>query len=150
MLRHWYRAERDPWIRTRLHLLWRVRAGDTVVAAAAHLGVPERTAHRWLAQYRTGGRAALDRARRAGHGGRSRLTAAQWDAVRTHLRAGTTRTAAQLAAWLVATFNVQYRVDGLRRALRRHRIRLKVPRPISDRADRAAQAAWKRGGSRPG
>jgi transposase len=150
MLRHLYRAARDPRVRTRLHLLWRVRAGETVVAAAAQVGVPVRTAHHWLARYRAAGRGALCDTPRPRGGARSRLTDAQWDAVRAHLRAGTTRTAAQLAAWIAATFQVQYHLAWLRVALRRRRLRLKVPRPISDKADRAAQAAWKKGGSPPG
>src|SRR5262249_28578826 len=148
-LRQLYRAERHPAVRTRLQLLWRLRAGDRVTEAAAHVGVSERAAHGWLARYRRGGLGSLRAAPGRGRGRRfaSKLTAAQWEQVRDHLRAGTTRTAAQLARWIAATFDVRYTAPGLCRALRRHRLRVKVPRPRHAKADRAAQAAGKGGAS---
>jgi hypothetical protein len=42
MLRLGYLQERDPRVWMRLHLLWRVRAGDWLKAAAEHAGVSER------------------------------------------------------------------------------------------------------------
>ena len=143
-----YRAARDPTVRVRLHLLWRVRAGDTVKAAATAVGVSRRAAGQWLARYRQAGLAPLCTTGR-GPGRRfvSKLTPAQWADVHDHTRQGTTRTVRQAAAWIAATFGVAYRDTGLRRALRRQRLRLKVPRPRSDKADRARQEAWKKGGS---
>src|SRR5439155_12215089 len=54
-----YRAARDPTVRVRLHLLWRVRAGDPVKVAAATVGVSPRAAVHWLARYRQAGLAPL-------------------------------------------------------------------------------------------
>jgi transposase len=143
-----YRAERDPTVRVRLHLLWRVRTGDTVTAAAVAVGVSLRAATQWLARYRAAGLAPLCTTGR-GPGRRfpSKLTPAQWEQVRAQTRQATTRTVRQAVAWIAATWGVRYRETGLRRALHRHRLRLKVPRPRSNKADPARQAAWKRGGS---
>jgi transposase len=69
----------------------------------------------------------------------------QWEAVRAHLRAGTTRTIDPPRKWMQREFGVVWSYDGLRKALRRERIRLKVPRPRHEKTDRAVQAAWKTG-----
>jgi len=142
-----YRAAQDPTVRVRLHLLWRVRAGDTVTAAASTVGVSLRAAKQWLARYRQAGLAPLCTTGR-GPGRRfpSKLTPAQWAQVRDRTRQGTSRTVRQVAAWIEATLGVKYRETGLRRALHRQRLRLKVPRPRSNKADPARQQAWKKGG----
>lgn len=149
MLRLRYLRARDPRVRTRLHLLWRVRVGDHLKEAAAHVGVSERTAQLWIAQYRATGLRVLAAPRRHAGGRRSPLSADQWEQLRAHLREGTTRTAAQLAQWVQQTFGVRYRPRSLRYAVHRHRIRLKVPRPRHAKSDPDAQTAWKKGGSRP-
>lgn len=149
MLRLRYLRARDPRVRTRLHLLWRVRAGDRLKEAAVHVGVGERTAQQWIAQYRATGLRGLAAPRRHAGGRRSPLSEAQWEQLRAHLREGTTRTSAQLTHWVQQTFGVSYRPKSLRFALHRQRIRLKVPRPRHAKSDPAAQAAWKKGGSRP-
>jgi transposase len=144
-----YRAERDPAIKPRLQLLWRVRAGDTLDAAAAALGVGERSAWRWVDGYRRRGLAGVRMPRACGKGRASKLDAAQQQQLRDHLAQGTTRTAAEACAWVAATFGVTYSPHGFDRVLRRLRARPKLPRPISDKADPAAQAAWKGGAWAP-
>jgi transposase len=147
MLRLRYLREKDPLVRTRLQLLWRVRRGDRLKEAAEHVGVSERAAQKWIAQYRTAGLRPINAPRRHGGGRTSPLSDAQWDQLRERLRGGTTRTAAQLVAWVRTAFGVSYRPDSLRYALHRHRIRLKVPRPRHIKSDPDAQEAWKKGGS---
>lgn len=147
MLRLRYLRARDPQVRTRLHVLWRVRAGDRLKEAAAHVGVSERAAQLWVAYYRATGLRRLLAPRRHGGGRRSPLSTAQWEQLRVHLREGTTRTVAQLADWVHKSFGVRYRPKSLRYAVHRHRIRLKVPRPRHAKSDPDAQTAWKKGGS---
>lgn len=150
MLRLRHLRARDPRIRTRLHLLWRVRVGARLKEAAERVGVGERTAQTWIAQYRATGLRVLAAPRRHGGGRRSPLSAEQWEQLRAHLREGTTRTAAQLARWVHETFGVRYQPRSLRYAVHRQRIRLKVPRPRHAKSYPDAQTAWKKGGSRPG
>jgi len=142
-----FRAERDPALRLRVQALWRIRAGDTIVDAAARVGVTERTARAWVARYRAGGLAALRTQSRPPPPPPSHLTADQWQAVRDHLRTGTPRTVAQLRAWIAAQWQRAYTIEGLRRALHRERMRRKVPRPRHVKTDRAVQTAWKKGGA---
>src|SRR5437762_4493202 len=140
-----YRAATDPLIKPRLHALWLLRTGQRMSQAAPVVGFVYRTVQKWLGQYRRRGRAGVLQAVRPPPPPPERLTPAQWDAVRAQLRAGTTRTIAQLQRWMRREFAVTWSYNGLRKALRRHRIRLKVPRPRHEKTDRAAQDAWKRG-----
>ena len=147
MLRHIFRSERDPFVRQRLQFLWRVRVGDSLTAASEQVGVSDRTGRRWIQVYRQSGLSGLGRPRIHGGGSGSKLTPEQWKAVRAHLITGNCRTTLQVAVWIRETFGVQYQRESLYKALQRHRIRLKVPRPRSDKANRALQDAWKKGGS---
>lgn len=143
-----YRAATDAAVKPRLHALWLLRTGKTMAAVAPLVGFVYRTVQDWVARYRAGGRAGLATTLAPPPPPPSHLTPAQWDEVRQHLRAGTTRTVDQLRHWMARTFGVTWSYEGLRKALHRERIRLKVPRPRHEKTDRAAQAAWKKGGSR--
>lgn len=143
-----YRAAVDPAIKPRLHALWLLRTGMTMAAVAPLVGYVYRTVQDWVARYRADGRAGLTTTPAPPPPPPSHLTPAQWDEVRQYLRAGTTRTVDQLRQWMARTFDVTWSYEGLRKALHRERIRLKVPRPRHEKTDRAVQAAWKKGGSR--
>ena len=143
-----YKAEVDRHLRLRWHVLWRARAGATLTETARVVGVGPRSARRWLAHYRAGGLDALRDHRPRGPGRAPRLDAAQQQQLRDHLAEGTTRTAAAARRWIGETFGVTYSRKGIDLALARFAARLKVPRPISDKAHPAAQAAWK-GGALP-
>ena len=142
-----YRAEHDPARKPRLQALWLMRTGHRMVEAAAAVGFTYRAVQKWLDHYRQRGRPGLATVARppppAEH-----LNDAQWEQVRDHLRKGTTRTLEMLRRWIRAQFHVDWSYSGLRKALHRHRIALKVPRPRHEKTDRAAQQAWKKGGSR--
>jgi transposase len=145
MLKRCFRAERDPVVRLRLQFLWRVRLGDSLAAAAALVGVSDRAGRAWIRRYRQGGLEALRRKQTRRHRFASKLTEEQWEQLRAHLQKGTCRTAAQIAVWIEENFGVRYHRNSLYVALARRRIRLKVPRPRSNKAALAAQAAWKKG-----
>src|SRR5262245_29488835 len=124
-----YRAATDPLVKPRLHALWLLRTGHRMSQVAPSVGFVYRTVQEWRGPYRRRGRAGVVQAVRPPPPPPERLTAAQWEAVRAQLRTGTTRSIAQLARWMRRTFEVTWSYDGLRKALRRQRIRLKVPRP---------------------
>lgn len=143
-----YRAERDVERRKRLGALWRVRLGDRVGDAARLAGVGERTVFRWLGWYRAAGLAGMLR-RVPGHGARGqphRLSAAQQAGLVAQCAAGQFRTCEEARAWVATAYGVAYRPGGFPTTLRRLGVRPKVPRPMAEQADPAAQEAWRLGG----
>ncbi len=146
-----YRAAEPIAARKRLQALWLVRSGQSARAAAHQTGVGERTVVRWLGWYRQGGLGAV-LARVPGHAATGTpcwLTAEQQRAVVAEAARGRFRTYAEAQAWVHEQYGVPYSYQGLYAVLVRLGVRPKVPRPRAEQADPRAQAAWKRGGSRP-
>ena len=54
-LKEAYQSQTDINVRTRVHLLWLVRGGWQITAAAEAVGVHYRSAQRWIEWYREGG-----------------------------------------------------------------------------------------------
>lgn len=143
-----YRAERDVERRKRLGALWRVREGDRIPAAGRLVGVGSRTVDRWLGWYRTDGLPEVLR-RVPGHGAVGqphRLTPAQQAELLEHVERGEFRTYEQARAWVEAKYGVVYRPGGFYNSLHRLSVHPKVPRPVAEKADPAAQEAWRQGG----
>jgi transposase len=143
-----YRAERDVERRKRLGALWRVRAGDRIPDAGRVVGVGSRSVDRWLGWYRTGGLSEVLR-RVPGHGAVGqphRLSAAQREELLAHVGRGEFRTYEEARAWVEAEYGVGYRPGGFYTALHRLGVRPKVPRPVAEKANPAARAAWRAGG----
>jgi transposase len=143
-----YRAERDVERRKRLGALWLVRRGDRVGDAGRLVGVGERTVFRWLGWYREAGLAGVLQ-RVPGHGSRGathRLTAEQQRALLARAGRGEFRTFEDARTWVRETYGVAYRPGGMWSALHRLGVRSKVPRPVAEKANVAAQEAWKQGG----
>ena len=143
-----YRAERDVERRKRLGALWQVRCERRVAEAGRLVGVGERTVFRWLEWYRAEGLDGVLR-RVPGHGARGaphRLTAGQREALLERAGQGDFRTFEEARAWVEGTYGVAYRPGGFWSALHRLGVHPKVPRPVAEKADPAAQEAWKQGG----
>jgi transposase len=143
-----YRRERRADVRPRLHGLWLVRAGRSAREAAEVLGVHERTVTRWLGWYREGGLAAVEGRHAGGQGAPSYLTTEQRAALADEVATGRFRTAAEIRAWVAERWGVAYTEGGMYALLQRLGCAPKVPRPVHEKADAAAQARWKKGGSR--
>jgi transposase len=143
-----YRAERDVERRKRLGALWRVRLGDRVADAGRLAGVGERTVFRWLGWYRAEGLVGVLR-RVPGHGAVGqphRLSPEQRAGILARCAQGGFRTFEEARAWVQAEYGVAYRPAGFYTSLHRLGVRPKVPRPLAERADPAAQEAWRSGG----
>ena len=134
-------------MRARVHGLWLVRAGRSARAAAAVLGVHERTVTRWLGWYRAGGLAAVEGRHAGGQGAPSLLTAEQRAALAGEVATGRFRTAAEIRRWVQERWGVAYTEGGMYALLARLRCGPKVPRPVHAKADHRAQARWKGGAS---
>lgn len=146
-LKRRYRAAADGRRRMRLQGLWLLRQGQPVDAVATAVGVHRRTVERWVDWYRhEGGLTGVLAHRQGGYGQPARLTADQQEQVATEVATGRFATAAAIGAWIAETYGVAYRPGGVYDLLGRLRCHPKVPRPLHERADLAAQAAWKKGG----
>jgi transposase len=143
-----YRRERRADVRPRLHGLWLVRTGRTTREVAEVLGVDERTVQRWLAWYRAGGLAPLEERHASSQGAPSFLTVEQRAELADEVATGRFRTAAEIRQWVRERWDVEYTEGGMYALLTRLRCAPKVPRPVHEKADRLAQARWKKGGSR--
>ncbi|HEX2185110.1 MAG TPA: helix-turn-helix domain-containing protein [Chloroflexota bacterium] len=147
-----YQAERDGRLVRRWQALWHLRRGKSLAEVAALVGVAYRTVQAWVGWYRAGGLAEV-----AGHarGGLRRpivepLTPEQQAALVQQARAEGFATVKQAIAWGQQQWGVTLSEDQMRRQFARLQLRAKLPRPISDRADPAAPAAWRKGGSPSG
>ena len=141
-----YRSEADGKRRMRLQGLWLLRTGQSVDEVAAVVGVHRRTVERWVDWYRhEGGVAGVLVHRQGGVGQPARLTAAQQEQVAAEVATGRFRTAAEIGQWLATTFGVSYQPGGVQHLLGRLRCHPKVPRPLHEQADLAAQERWKKG-----
>jgi transposase len=103
---------------------------------------------RWLEWYRAGGLAAVEGRHAGGQGAPSLLTAEQRAALAEEVATGRFRTAAEIRAWVAERWGVAYTEGGMYALLQRLGCAPKVPRPVHEKADTAAQARWKKGGSR--
>ncbi len=142
-----YRGEPDLARRKRLQVLWQVRRGVPAHEAAQEAGVGVRTVTRWLDWYRQDGLAAVLR-RVPGHGARGsagRLTPEQTAQLLEQTRQGRFRTYDDARQWVAETLDVHYSYQGMYSVLARLSVHPKVPRPMAEKADAAAQASWKRG-----
>lgn len=145
-----YRTEPDAAVQPRLHALWLLRDGTRQVGEVAQvLGVNYRTVQRWVAWYREGGRMAVRAHRLGGPGMTAWLTPAQQEQVASEVAIGRFHNGLAIRTWVEATFGVSYTEGGMYSLLERLGCSPKVPRPVHEKADQAAQAAWKKGGSPP-
>ena len=147
-LRERYVVERDVERRKRLQALWLVRRGDAPAGAGRLAGVGARTVERWLGWYRGGGIDEVLR-RVPGHGtvGPARRLGAEQERLLVAACAeGRFRTCDEAREWVASEYGVAYRPCGFWTVLARLVVHPKVPRPVAEKSDPAAQEAWRQGG----
>ena len=148
-----YRAARDPVERTHFQLVWLVAAGRTCAAAAEAAGYCVDWVRAIVTRYNAGGPGALGDRRHANRGARPLLTAAQQEELRAALGGpapdGGLWTGRAVAEWIGERVGRPVHEARGWEAMTRLGFRPLRPRPREERADPAAQAAFKKGGSRP-
>jgi transposase len=146
-----YLVERDGRLVRRWQALWLLRQGRSMQEVAATVRVAYRTIQEWVGWYRTGG---LDEVARRHHGGLRRtivepLTPDQRAVLVRQASTAGFATVKAAIAWTAEELGVRLTDHQMARQFRQLGLRSKLPRPISDRADPAVQATWKKGGSPP-
>jgi transposase len=142
-----YQKEKHVARRTRLQALWLLRRGQRIADVAEVVGVHGRTVQDWIAWYRQGGLSEVLRRVRGYHvqGKAPYLNAVQQKALVARVALGDFRTVWDVRSWVEARWGVGYSYDGMYDLMRRHKLRLKVPRPYAEKRSLEAQSAWKRG-----
>jgi transposase len=142
-----YQKEKHPQRRTRLQALWHLRSGKRMQEVVEIVGSPYRVIQRWVAWYRHGGLEEVLK-RVSGHGAKgvsAYLNEVQQRALVARVALGDFRTVWDVLDWVEARWGVTYSYDGMYSLMKRHKLRLKVPRPQSAKASPEKQAAWKKG-----
>jgi len=143
-----YKREQHPQRRTRLQVLWQLRSGKRIADVVESVGVSYRAVQQWAAWYRAGG---LEKVLQhiTGHASRGAtpyLNAKQQRALAARVEMGDFKTVWEVVQWVENRWGICYSYKGMYSLMKRHRLKLKVPRPQSEKADPAQQTAWKKGG----
>ncbi len=148
-----YRRARDPVARSHWQIVWLLARGEPTAAVARATGYTENWVREVAKRYREGGPNALGDRRHANPGAAPLLSPAQQEELRAVLGGpapdGGCWTCRTVAAWMAARLG---RPVGEVRGweyLRRLGFTPQRPRPREVRADPEAQAAFKRGASKP-
>jgi transposase len=148
-----YRQERDSVARTHWHILWLVAQGHRCPHVAALVGYSVEWVRTVVHRYNTAGPAGVGDRRHANPGAAPLLASEHRDALREAVGGpapdGGLWTGRKVAAWMSAQLG---RPVGEQRGweyLRRLGFTPQRPRPRATRADPDAQAAFKKGGSKP-
>jgi transposase len=148
-----YRRARDPVERSHWQIVWLLARGEPTAAVGRATGYSVNWVREVAKRYREGGPAALGDRRHANPGAAPLLAPAEQAALRAALAGpapdGGLWTGRKVAAWMGERLG---RAVGEQRGwewLRRLGFTPQRPRPAETRADPDAQAAFKKGGSRP-
>jgi transposase len=149
-LKQRYQAERNGQNRRRLHALWLLRQGRTLVEVCEIIGVHYRTMQEWLAWYRQGGIDEVVAHRHGGHSAQERRLSTEQEAeLKRKADAGEIRSITDGVKWAQESYQVTYTYWGMRHVFHRLHLKLKVPRPRNPKASAEEQEAWKKGGLAP-
>lgn len=142
------RQQKDARLLLRGQILWLAKQGQTAPQISQTLGVSRRQLQHWVRQYNAHGWDGLADRR---HGGNQRrLSDAQEQQIQDHLdqqaqdpHAGVRR-AEDLRQWIQQQFGELYSLPGLYNLLHRLGYSCLMPRPRHQKADPAAQEAFKK------
>lgn len=148
-----YRSARDPVARSHFQIIWLLAQGRSTTEVARVTGYSVGWVREVGRRYREDGPSGLGDRRHANPGAPALLTPAQQADLRTALSGpapdGGLWTCRSVAAWMAATLGRPVAEVRGWEYLRRLGFTPQRPRPRETRADPAAQAAFKKGGSKP-
>jgi transposase len=146
-----YRGAEDPVARSQWQLVWLLAQGMPTAAVARVTGYGARWIQEVARRYRDGGPAAIGDRRRGNPGAPPLLDGAQQERLRAALAGpapdGGRWTCRSVAHWMSQTLGRPVSPQRGWEWMRRLGFTPQRPRPRATRADPAAQAAFKKGGS---
>lgn len=149
-----YRQTRDPVERSHWQIIWLLSSGHPAMTVAEVTGYSVNWVRELGRRYRRDGPPGLDDRRHRNPGGRPLLDAAGQQALAVALTGpapdGGLWTGRQVATWMSAYLGRPVSPQRGWEYLRQLGFTPQQPRPTASQADPAAQAAFKKGGSRPG
>jgi len=141
-----FREAKQASVALRWQALWKCRLGGKPADVARELGVSAYSVRQWLHWYGEAGESALEERHRGWRKGRPRgirLSPELQAGLRAQVKAGQIRTVKDAVRW-AAERGVQYSEGGMKKLMYRLGFSWQVARPRSEKADAAAQAAWKK------
>lgn len=148
-----YRRARDPVARSHWQIIWLLAHGTPTAEVAQVTGYSVNWVRELARRYREDGPSGLGDRRHANPGAAPLLNLAQQEELRTALAGpapdGGLWTCRKVATWIGAAIGRPVAEVRGWEYLRRLGFSPQRPRPRETRADPAAQAAFKKGGSRP-
>ncbi len=148
-----YRRARDPVERSHWQIVWLLARGEPTAAVCRATGYSPNWVREVARRYRAGGPAGLGDRRHGNPGAAPLLTAAHQEALRAALAGpapdGGLWTCRKVADWIGERIGRPVAEARGWEWLRRLGFSPQRPRPREARADPEAQAAFKKGGSRP-
>jgi transposase len=148
-----YRRARDPVARSHFHIVWLLATGTPTAEVARVTGYSVTWVREVAGRYRAGGPDALGDRRHTNPGAAPLLDAAQQARLREALAGpapdGGLWTGRKVGAWMGELLGRAVAEQRGWEWLRRLGFTPQRPRPAETRADPAARAAFKKGGSRP-
>jgi transposase len=148
-----YRRARDPVLRSHYQIVWQLARGEPTAAVCRATGYSPNWVREVARRYREEGPPGLGDRRRGNPGGAPLLGAAQQAELRAALAGpapdGGLWTGRKVAGWMAARLGRPVAEQRGWEYLRRLGFTPQRPRPRETRADPEAQAAFKKGGSRP-
>ncbi len=148
-----YRRARDPVARSHWQIIWLLAQGESTAAVAGSTGYSVTWVREVAKRYREGGPAALGDRRHANPGAAPLLSPGQQEELQQALRGpapdGGLWTCRTVAVWMAVRLGRPVGVVRGWEYLRRLGFSPQRPRPREVRADPVAQAAFKRGASKP-
>lgn len=148
-----YRGARDPVARSHWQIIWLLTDGMATVEVARVTGYSVNWVRELARRYREDGPAGLGDRRHGNPGGAPLLSPAQQAALQVALAGpapdGGLWTCRKVATWIGTTIGREVAEVRGWEWMRRLGFTPQRPRPRETRADPAAQAAFKKGGSKP-
>ena len=148
-----YRQARDPVDRSHYQIIWLLAQGTPTAAVAHVTGYSVNWVREVARRYREAGGAGLGDRRHGNPGGAPLLSPAQQEELRAALAQsppdGGVWTCRKVAGWIAAKLGRPVAEVRGWEYLRRLGFSPQRPRPRESRADPEAQAAFKKGGSKP-
>ena len=132
-----HKKERDGRVRDRIKAILLHDRGWSPQQIAEALLISDQAVRNHIEEYKTS-----SKLRPENGGSEERISKEQSEQLESHLKVHTYLYVKDIAAYVLATFNVSYKVPGMRSWLQRHGFSYKKPAVVPGKANKEQQEAW--------